>query len=138
MPIGIEPYGTQKFAMLRGKRMAYVEAGSGDAIIFQHGNPTSSYLWRNIMPHLQGLGRLIACDLIGMGRPTSSRTQAQPLDSIGRTDTAIESRASRIWKPSSLPLHGQTGPRTRERSSTACGPTPARKWSSRKMFSSRG
>jgi haloalkane dehalogenase len=53
--------------MLRGKRMAYVEAGSGDAIIFQHGNPTSSYLWRNIMPHLQGLGRLIACDLIGMG-----------------------------------------------------------------------
>ena len=76
MPIGIEPYGTQKFAMLRGKRMAYVEAGSGDAIIFQHGNPTSSYLCRNIMPHLQGLGRLIACDLIGMGRPTSSRTQA--------------------------------------------------------------
>jgi haloalkane dehalogenase len=35
--------------------------------VFQHGNPTSSYLWRNVMPHLEGLGRLVACDLIGMG-----------------------------------------------------------------------
>ena len=47
--------------------MAYIDEGDGDAIVFQHGNPTSSYLWRNVMPHLQGLGRLIACDLIGMG-----------------------------------------------------------------------
>ncbi len=47
--------------------MAYIDEGAGDAIVFQHGNPTSSYLWRNIMPHAQGLGRLIACDLIGMG-----------------------------------------------------------------------
>jgi len=47
--------------------MAYVDEGQGDAIVFQHGNPTSSYLWRNIMPHCEGLGRLIACDLIGMG-----------------------------------------------------------------------
>jgi haloalkane dehalogenase len=50
-----------------GKRMAYVELGSGDPIVFQHGNPTSSYLWRNVMPHVQGLGRCIALDLIGMG-----------------------------------------------------------------------
>ena len=47
--------------------MAYVDQGEGDPIVFQHGNPTSSYLWRNIMPHCAGLGRLIACDLIGMG-----------------------------------------------------------------------
>lgn len=47
--------------------MAYIDVGSGPAIVFQHGNPTSSYLWRNIMPHCEGLGRLIACDLIGMG-----------------------------------------------------------------------
>jgi haloalkane dehalogenase len=47
--------------------MAYVDEGVGDAIVFQHGNPTSSYLWRNVMPHLEGLGRLVACDLIGMG-----------------------------------------------------------------------
>lgn len=47
--------------------MAYVEMGDGDPIIFQHGNPTSSYLWRNIMPELAGHGRCIAVDLIGMG-----------------------------------------------------------------------
>jgi haloalkane dehalogenase len=50
-----------------GKTMAYVEMGEGDPIVFQHGNPTSSYLWRNIMPHLADQGRCIAIDLIGMG-----------------------------------------------------------------------
>ena len=47
--------------------MSYIDEGEGDAIVFQHGNPTSSYLWRNVMPCLEGQGRLIACDLIGMG-----------------------------------------------------------------------
>jgi haloalkane dehalogenase len=47
--------------------MSYIDEGEGDAIVFQHGNPTSSYLWRNVMPYLEGQGRLIACDLIGMG-----------------------------------------------------------------------
>ena len=50
-----------------GLDMAYVEIGKGDPIVFLHGNPTSSYLWRNVMPHLEGMGRLIAPDLIGMG-----------------------------------------------------------------------
>jgi haloalkane dehalogenase len=50
-----------------GRQMAYVEEGAGDPIVFLHGNPTSSYLWRNVMPHLAGQGRLIAPDLIGMG-----------------------------------------------------------------------
>ncbi len=67
MPIAATPYGEKKFATIKGNRMAYIEAGQGDAIVFQHGNPTSSYLWRNIMAHCEGLGRLIACDLIGMG-----------------------------------------------------------------------
>jgi haloalkane dehalogenase len=67
MPISAAPFEPKKFASVKGKRMAYVEAGSGDAIVFQHGNPTSSYLWRNVMPYCAGLGRLIACDLIGMG-----------------------------------------------------------------------
>ena len=67
MPISAKPYQQKSFATVKGKKMAYVEHGSGDAIVFQHGNPTSSYLWRNIMPHCEGLGRLIACDLIGMG-----------------------------------------------------------------------
>jgi len=47
--------------------MAYVEAGSGDPVVFLHGNPTSSYLWRNVMPHVESLGRCLAPDLIGMG-----------------------------------------------------------------------
>jgi haloalkane dehalogenase len=54
-------------AVVNGRSMAYVERGAGRPIVFQHGNPTSSYLWRNVLPHLDGLGRLIACDLIGMG-----------------------------------------------------------------------
>ena len=57
----------KKFIKVRGKRIAYVEMGDGDPIIFQHGNPTSSYLWRNVMPHLAKQGRCIAVDLIGMG-----------------------------------------------------------------------
>jgi haloalkane dehalogenase len=48
--------------------MAYVEVGEGDAIVFLHGNPTSSYLWRNVIPHLEGMGRSLAPDLIGMGQ----------------------------------------------------------------------
>ena len=57
----------KRYANVRGKRMAYVEAGAGDPIVFLHGNPTSSYLWRNVIPHLEELGRCIAPDLIGMG-----------------------------------------------------------------------
>ena len=50
------------------RRFTYRQLVSkGDAIVFQHGNPTSCFLWRNVMPHCEGLGRLIACDLIGMG-----------------------------------------------------------------------
>jgi len=47
--------------------LAYVEAGSGDPIVLQHGNPTSSYLWRNVIPHIESRGRCIAPDLVGMG-----------------------------------------------------------------------
>jgi haloalkane dehalogenase len=57
----------KKHVDVLGKRMAYVEIGEGDPIIFQHGNPTSSYLWRNVMPHVRDHGRCIALDLIGMG-----------------------------------------------------------------------
>ncbi len=57
----------KKFVNVNGSQMAYVEMGQGRPIIFQHGNPTSSYLWRNIMPKLAHLGRCIAIDLIGMG-----------------------------------------------------------------------
>ena len=57
----------KKSATILGRTMRYTEEGDGDPIVFLHGNPTSSYLWRNIIPHLTGLGRCIAPDLIGMG-----------------------------------------------------------------------
>jgi haloalkane dehalogenase len=52
---------------VRGRRMAYHARGEGRPILFLHGNPTSSYLWRDVIPELEGHGRLIAPDLIGMG-----------------------------------------------------------------------
>ena len=58
---------SKSFITINGKKLAYVDYGEGDPIVFLHGNPTSSYLWRNIMPHLEGVGRLVAPDLIGMG-----------------------------------------------------------------------
>jgi haloalkane dehalogenase len=60
------PYQKQTRPIL-GQTMAYVDVGAGDPIVFLHGNPTSSYLWRNVIPHLQALGRCVAPDLIGMG-----------------------------------------------------------------------
>jgi len=50
-----------------GSQMSYVEAGEGQVVLFQHGNPTSSYLWRNVIPHVAPHARCIATDLIGMG-----------------------------------------------------------------------
>ncbi len=60
------PY-EKKFAEVNGRRIAYVEEGAGDPIVLLHGNPTSSYLWRNVIPELVGCGRVIAPDLIGQG-----------------------------------------------------------------------
>src|ERR1700744_5694351 len=57
----------KKFADVSGARMAYHERGEGAPVLLLHGNPTSSYLWRDVLPELQGRGRLIAPDLIGMG-----------------------------------------------------------------------
>lgn len=53
---------------VKGTTIHYIEQGQGDPIVFIHGNPTSSYLWRNVMPHVAGQGRAIALDLVGMGR----------------------------------------------------------------------
>src|SRR5260370_7584038 len=57
----------KRFAPLLGYQMAYVEAGTGRPIVLLHGNPASSYLWRSVLPALQGVGRCIVPDLIGMG-----------------------------------------------------------------------
>ena len=61
-----DPYARQRIRVL-DTEMAYVEAGAGDPAVFLHGNPTSSYLWRNVIPHVEGVARCLAPDLIGMG-----------------------------------------------------------------------
>ncbi len=77
-----DPYPRRR-ATVNGRSMAYVEAGAGRAVVFLHGNPTSSYLWHNIIPHVEPVARCIAPDLIGMGnrtncRPTMTRLIATP------------------------------------------------------------
>lgn len=62
-----QPFAAKKYLDIHGHRMAYIDEGEGAPIVFQHGNPTSSYLWRNVMRHLKGQGRLIAADFMGMG-----------------------------------------------------------------------
>jgi haloalkane dehalogenase len=62
----------RKNVTICGLRMSYVETGEGDPIVFLHGNPTSAYLWRNVIPHVADLGRCLAPDLIGMGDSAKS------------------------------------------------------------------
>lgn len=61
-----DPYVRRRVRVL-DTEMVYVDAGAGDPIVFLHGNPTSSYLWRNVIPHVEGAGRCLAPDLVGMG-----------------------------------------------------------------------
>ncbi|MGM0786594.1 MAG: haloalkane dehalogenase, partial [Thermodesulfobacteriota bacterium] len=58
---------SKKSIRVLGHNMAYMDEGEGDPVVFLHGNPTSSYLWRNVIPHVKPFGRCIAPDLIGMG-----------------------------------------------------------------------
>ena len=86
------PYQTQ-FVEVNGSRMAYVEASQGDPILFLHGNPTSKYLWRNIMPWLEDQGRVIALDLIGMGesdKPEIGYTFAEHSEYVAGFIDALE------------------------------------------------
>ena len=61
-----DPYPRRRVRVLDSE-MAYVDVGAGDPAVFLHGNPTSSYLWRNVIPHVESVGRCLAPDLIGMG-----------------------------------------------------------------------
>ena len=84
----------KQYREVLGARMAYVEVGSGDPIVFLHGNPTSSYLWRNVIPHCEKLGRCIAPDLIGMG--DSAKLDAERPGSLSlRRAPQIPRRAAR-------------------------------------------
>lgn len=83
------PY-QKSFKKVFGKKMAYVDKGKGDPIIFQHGNPTSSYLWRNIMPYGEKHGRVIAPDLMGMG-------DSDKLDNSGPNSYTFEEHSKYLY-----------------------------------------
>jgi haloalkane dehalogenase len=66
-PISVaDTYARPRIALLETE-ISYVDTGAGDPVVFLHGNPTSSYLWRNVIPHVEGIGRCLAPDLVGMG-----------------------------------------------------------------------
>jgi haloalkane dehalogenase len=71
----MDTYPRSRLAVL-DTEMSYLDQGAGDPIVFLHGNPTSSYLWRNVIPHVSSLGRCLAPDLIGMGRSGSARRRS--------------------------------------------------------------
>ncbi len=81
---------TSRTVEVKGSQMHYLEAGEGDPIVFVHGNPTSSYLWRNVMPHITSLGRCIAVDLIGMGRSDKPNIGYRLADHAAYLDGFIE------------------------------------------------
>ncbi|MGI9571088.1 MAG: haloalkane dehalogenase [Desulfobulbia bacterium] len=73
-----------------GSKMHYIDEGTGDVILFLHGNPTSSYLWRNIIPYLSSMGRCIAPDLIGMGKSEKPDLPYRFFDHVKYLDGFIE------------------------------------------------
>lgn len=79
-----------KFVDVEGQRIHYVEAGEGDPILFLHGNPTSAYLWRNIIPYAAEGGRAIAMDLIGMGKSAKPDIAYRFSDHVRFVDGFIE------------------------------------------------
>ncbi len=82
-----------KYLDIKGSKIHYIDEGEGDPVLFLHGNPTSSYLWRNIIPHVQPQGRCIAPDLIGMGKsdkPDIDYTYAEHYDYLEKFIEKLE------------------------------------------------
>lgn len=79
-----------RYVSVRGSKMHYIEEGSGDPILFIHGNPTSSYLWRNVIPHVAPHGRCIAVDLIGMGKSDKPEIAYEFFDHAQYLDAFID------------------------------------------------
>ena len=91
MALRTEPF-PKNHVTIAGKRMAYVELGAGEPIfLFLHGNPTSSYLWRNVMPEVAALGHCIAPDLIGMG-------DSEKLDKPGPLTYRFATHREFLWQ----------------------------------------
>lgn len=83
------PY-PSRYAEVLGSKLHYVEHGEGDPILFLHGQPTWSYLWRNVMPELEGRGRLIALDLVGYGMSDKPELAYEMSDHIRYVEAFIE------------------------------------------------
>ena len=81
---------TSRFVEVNGSQMHYIDEGEGDPILFLHGNPTSSYLWRNIIPHVTGQARVVAPDLIGMGKSDKPEIDYRFLEHSSYVDGFIE------------------------------------------------
>ncbi len=79
-----------KFIEVEGSKIHYVDEGTGDPILFLHGNPTSSYLWRNIIPYAAEVGRAIAPDLIGMGKSDKPDIEYRFFDHVRYVEGFIE------------------------------------------------
>ena len=78
------------YVEVHGSKIHYVDEGSGDPVLFLHGNPTSSYLWRNIIPYLSSQGRCIAPDLIGMGKSDKPDLKYRFFDHVKYVEGFIE------------------------------------------------
>ncbi len=83
------PY-KSNYVEIHGSKIHYIDEGTGDPILFLHGNPTSSYLWRNIVPHLTSLARCIAPDLIGMGKSDKPNIEYRFFDHLKYMEGFIE------------------------------------------------
>lgn len=76
VPFNFADHHSRRRASVLDTEMNYVDVGQGDPIVFLHGNPTSSYIWRNIIPYVSDQGRCLAPDLVGMGQSGKSPTNA--------------------------------------------------------------
>ena len=91
-PISTDFPFASKYIEVHGSDLHYVEEGSGDPILFLHGNPTSSYLWRNIIPYMAPYGRCIALDLIGMGKSDKPNIEYRFVDHVKYVEGFIEKK----------------------------------------------
>jgi hypothetical protein len=116
--IGSKPYAAPRYRDVKGRRTAYIDEGEGAAIVFQHGQPTSPYVWRNITPHLEGMGRLIACASSGWGDRTSSAPPARTATATPNTATTCSHYGMRStsatawcssWTTGGLFINGEPG-----------------------------
>ena len=78
------------YVEVAGSKLHYIDEGAGDPILFLHGNPTWSYIWRNVIPHVAPLGRCIALDLIGMGRSDQPDIEYRFFDHVKYVEGFIE------------------------------------------------